>query len=143
MSEETLKGENFLLYVIEQLKFFNIPKSAIMIYYNDSCDEEAINILKAFEQNEIMIATSNIELIKNVRINYFYYQLPNYVQSLENEFLVLVKAFCDQKTIQFIVDQVNNKNVITRFIDLGCYLFSGKVYGALLTKDEIVKAFLA
>lgn len=90
-----------------------------------------------------MIATSNIELIKNVRINYFYYQLPNYVQSLENEFLVLVKAFCDQKTIQFIVDQVNNKNVITRFIDLGCYLFSGKVYGALLTKDEIVKAFLA
>ena len=143
VSEETLKGENFLLYVIEQLKFFNIPKSAIMIYYNDSCDEEAINILKAFEQNEIMIATSNIELIKNVRINYFYYQLPNYVQSLENEFLVLVKAFCDQKTIQFIVDQVNNKNVITRFIDLGCYLFSGKVYGALLTKDEIVKAFLA
>ena len=69
--------------------------------------------------------------------------MPNYVITLENEFLAFIKAFCDQKGISFVVDEVNNQAVGTRFIDLGCYLFSGKIYGNLVNKDSIIKNYIA
>ena len=143
ISEETLKGEHFVEYLLEQLKFFNLPKTAITIYFTSASDSECIDVLNLLTKNEIMVATSNVEILKKVKISYFYYQLPNYVITLENEFLAFIKAFCDQKGISFVVDEVNNQAVVTRFIDLGCYLFSGKIYGNLVNKDSIIKNYIA
>jgi EAL domain-containing protein (putative c-di-GMP-specific phosphodiesterase class I) len=143
VSRETLVDETFKDYLLEQLKFFNIPKTAITICYNDELDDNVYEVLKSLTLNQIMIATSNVEILKQFPVYYFYYKLNKDVKNLENEFITVLKDYCDKHNIRFVLDNVNNKTLIAHFAQVGISLYSGKIYSALLTHKDIIKSFLA
>lgn len=143
VSKETLIDETFKDYLLEQLKFFNIPKTAITICYNDELDDNVYEVLKSLTLNQIMIATSNVEILKQFPVYYFYYKLNKDVKNLENEFITVLKDYCDKHSIRFVLDNVNNKTLIAHFVQVGISLYSGKIYSALLTHKDIIKSFLA
>lgn len=142
VSKETILDETFKDYLLEQIKFFNIPKTAITICYNDEVDSEVYEVLKSLTINQILLASSNIELLKQFPIYYYYYKLPKDIKNLENEFIVAIKGHCDKRNIRFVMDNVNNKELIAHFVQYGISLYSGKVYSALLSSKDIIKSFL-
>ena len=52
-------------YLLEQLEFFKIPVTAISIHYDGEYDERVYEVLKSLALNQIFLATSNLEIIKN------------------------------------------------------------------------------
>ncbi len=143
VSKETLLDETFKDYLLDQLKFFSIPKSAITICYNDEMTDEVYEVLKSLSINQIFLATTNVEILKQIPVYYFYYKLAKDVKNIENEFIIVLKEYCDKHNIRFVLDNVNNKSMIAHFAQIGISLYSGKVYSALLTHKDIIKSFLA
>ena len=89
-----------------------------------------------------MLASANVEILKQFPIYYFYYKLPKDIKTLENEFIVALKNHCDKRTIRFVLENVNNRELIAHFVEYNISLYSGKVYSALLSSKDIVKSFL-
>ena len=143
VSKETLIEPTFKDYVLEQLKFFNVPKTAITICYNGDVDKEVYETLKSLSLNQILIASSNVEMLKQFPLYYYYYKLPLDVKVIENEFIISVKDICQKRNINFVLDNVNNKELIAHFVVHQISLYSGKVYSALLSYKDIIKSFLA
>ena len=50
---------------------------------------------------------------------------------------------CDSRNIRFVLDNVNNKELIAHYAQHNISLYSGKVYSALLSCRDIIKSFLA
>ena len=65
------------------------------------------------------------------------------IKVVENDFIIYLKEYSLKRNINFVLDNVNNKELIAHFANEGISLYSGKVYSALLTKNEIVKSFLS
>ena len=143
ISKETIEDETFKDYVIEQLDFFKIPKTAITITYNDDLTDKSLNTLKSLSTNQIFLATSNIDVIKKLPVLYFIYELPNTIKHNENDFILLLKNYCDSKNIRFVISGCNNNQIISHYTPQGFSLFKGNVYKATLTFKDIIKAFLA
>lgn len=143
VSKETLIDETFKDYLLEQLKFFNIPKTAISICYNDEMTDNVYEVLKSLAINQILLATSNMEILKQFPVYYFYYKLPKDIKNIENEFIKVLKEHCDKRNIRFVLNNVNNKELIAHFVQYGISLYSGKVYSALLNSKDIIKSFIA
>ena len=142
VSRETLIDETFKDYLLEQLKFFNIPKNAVTICYNDEVDDKVYETLKSLVLNQILISSSNVEVLKQFPLYYYYYKLPKEVKNIENEFISMMKNHCEKRNIKIVLDNVNNKNLIAHFAQMGISLYSGKIYNALLSSKDIIKSFL-
>lgn len=142
VSKETLLDETFKDYLLEQLKFFNIPKTAISICYNDEMTDKVYEVLKSLAINQILIASSNLEILRQFPLYYFYYKLPKDIKNIENEFIKVIKEHCDKRMVRFVLNDVNNKELIAHFIQYGINLYSGKVYSALLSSKDIIKSFM-
>lgn len=143
VSKETLLDETFKDYVLEQLKFFSIPKTAITICYNDEVSKEVFEVLKSLNLNQILISSTNFEVLKQFPLYYYYYKLPNDIKVIENEFIISLNDICNKRNINFVLDNVNNKELIAHYVQNNIKLYSGKVYSALLTCKDIIKSFLA
>lgn len=143
VSYVTLVDDTFKDYLLEQLKFFNIPKTAITICYNDEVDDLAYEVLKSLTVNQILISSTNIEVMKHVPLYYLYYKLPKDIKNIENEFILLLKDYCDKRNTKFVLDQVNNKELIAHFAPHGINLYSGKIYSALLSHIDIIHTFIS
>lgn len=143
VSKETFTDSTFKDYLLEQLKFFSIPKSAITICYNDELTEEVYSVLKSLVINQILISTNNVEIFKQFPVYYFYYPLPKDIKYIENEYIITLKEHCLKRNIKFVLANVGNKELIAHFAQHGINLYSGKIYSALLKKDDIVKSFTA
>lgn len=142
VSKETILDETFKDYILEQLKFFNIPKTAITICYNGEMTDEVYEVLKSLAINQILITSNNIEILRQFPLYYFYYNLPKDVRNIENEFIKVLKEHCDKRMVRFVLNNVNNKELIAHFVQLGISLYSGKVYSALLSSNDIIKSFM-
>ena len=143
VSKDTLTDETFKDYLLEQLKFFSIPKTAITICYNDEVSSDVYDVLKALTVNQILLATTNVEVLKHFPLYYYYYKLPKDIKVIENEFIISIKNICDSRNIRFVLENVNNKELIAHFAQHHISLYSGKVYSALLSCRDIIKSFLA
>lgn len=143
ISEETLLSENFRKYIEEQLEFFKIPKTAVNISYNGNYNDNVYDVLKDLAINQFFLSTSNFEIVKNLPILYFVYEIPKVINKNENDFMIMLKSYCDSKNIRFIIIGVNNNQLISHYAPLGFNLYQGKVYKANLTFKDIIKAFLA
>ena len=141
VSKETFVDPTFKDYLLEQLKFFSIPKSAITICYNDELTDKVYEVLKSLAINQILIATSNVEIFKQFPVYYFYYRLPKDIKYIENEYIISLKEHCLKRNIKFVLDNVNNKELIAHFAQHGISLYSGKIYSALLSSKDIIKSF--
>jgi hypothetical protein len=143
LSRETLEDPTFKEYLVEQLAFFKIPKTAISIRYDDMVSDKVLNTLKDLSVNQIFLATANVDLIKQIPIIYFYYKMGKTVNQAENDFILLLKHYCDSKNIRFVIDNVNTLGLVSHYAPHGFNLYSGNVYSAKLTSKDIIKAFLA
>ena len=143
VSMETLLDETFKDYLLEQIKFFNIPKTAITICYNGEITNNVFEVLKSLNINQIPLASRNVELLKQFPLYYYYYKLPKDIKVLENDFIISIKDICDKRSIRFVLDNVNNKELIAHFAQCGISLYSGKVYSALLSCKDIINSFLS
>ena len=141
VSKDTFIDPTFKDYLLEQLKFFSIPKTAITICYNDELTDQVYDVLKSLAVNQILISTNNVEIFKQFPVYYFYYRLPKDIKYIENEYIIYLKEHCLKRNIKFVLDNVNNKELIAHFAQHAISLYSGKVYSALLTKDDIIKSF--
>ena len=142
VSKETLVDETFKDYLLEQLKFFNIPTTAITICYNDEMTDEAYEVLKKLVNSQILISSTSFELLKQIPLYYFYYKLPKDIKNIENDFIEILKEYCDKRHTRFVMDNTNNKELIAHFAQTGISLYSGRVYSALLSKADIIKSVL-
>lgn len=142
LSYETIKDNNLTNYILEQLKFFNIPKSAFGIIYNDKVTSEVLLTLKGLNKNKIFIASSNIDLLKEVDLLYFYYNLGKEIKAKENALLLVLKDYCDKISCNFVLNNVNNQRVISGFCEAGISLYAGNMYANNLRMKDILKAFL-
>ena len=143
VSQETLLSDNFKKYLLEQLDFFKIPKTAISICYDGEYNERVYEVLKSLSINQIFIATSNLEIIKNLPVLYYIYNIPKVINKNENDFILILKKYCDSKNIRFIISGVNNNELISYYAPHGFNLYQGNLYKANLTSKDIIKAFLA
>ena len=143
ISKETLLSENFKKYVIEQLEFFKIPKTAISIHYDGEYNDDIYQVLKSLAVNQIFLTTSNLEIIKNLPVLYYIYNIPKVINKNENDFILVLKKYCDTKNIRFVISGVNNNELISYYAPHGFSLYQGNLYKANLTSKDIIKAFLA
>lgn len=142
VSYETLTQGNFKDYLLEQIKFFGISKSAITINYNGLLNKYSLQILKELKLNEIMLSSNNLNLLKEMPLTYFYYEIGGKVIDRELAFIFMVNDYCRQNSVSLAIDGVNNQAVVSRFSGEGIRLYAGKLYNAKVSKDDILKAFL-
>ena len=81
-------------------------------------------------------------MLKQFPLYYYYYKLPKEVKNLENEFISVMKNHWDKRNTKLVLENVNNKNLMAHFAEMGISLYSGKVYSALLSSKDIIKSFL-
>jgi hypothetical protein len=129
--------------VLEQIKFFNIPKTAVIIEYSDTVDKEIFEHLKSLAISDIKISTKNLDILKQMPISHFYYELEKDVKVTEDEFITVLKTYCDKRNTNFVLDGVNNKAMIAHFVEANISLYGGKVYSALLSIQDIIKTYLS
>lgn len=143
LSYETLSDPSIVQYINEQLAFFKVPKTSISVLYDGMIDKMILDNLKKLSANQILLSTSNVDLLKQIPILYFYYKMPINILHDENDFIIILKKFCDSKNIRFVIDNVNNQQIISHYAPYGFSLYSGQAYNALLTYKEIIKVFLS
>lgn len=143
LSKETLLDPTIKDYILEQISFFKLPPSTLTIRYEDSVDEEVLKVLKSLYLNQVSISTTNVDLIKLMPVTYFYYVMPKTILDGENDFIIMLKNYCDSKNISFVLENTRNQQIISHYSPLGFSLYSGEAYNAVLSYNEIIKAFLS
>ena len=74
-------------------------------------------------------------------ISLFYYEIGKDVKVTEDEFISMLKSYCDKREVTFALDGVNNKQMIAHFVNTGINLYAGKVYSAQLSMNDIIKTY--
>ena len=69
--------------------------------------------------------------------------MPKNINQTENDLIILLKHYCDSKNIRFVINNVNNQQLISHYAPHGFSLYAGEVYNAKLTAKDIINAFLA
>ena len=135
ISYETLVFPSFVSYLKEQTSFFKTPISVIQIYYDGILDQNSIKVLKELAKLNVRIVTSDLNMLRFVKIATLFYQ-----NSSDEDLLIKdLFSYLENRQIEMAITDIKAEADVSKYALIGVKYYSGQIYNRLLDINDFLK----